>query len=267
MRRPIAFLSLAALCLTPSLSSAQGNLTVSYSEGRLTLMCSDVPLEQVFDQIKATTGMELILEDDIKNTRLTANIVAQPLRFAMERLLAGSGVNYALFFNQQDWQKVDKIFIGAGGGGPATPSRQATTRPPSRRQTRRPTPVEEDPYPEEDMVEEEFAVEEDADLTDADLTEEEPDLELAPEAVPDASSYVPPAPSFPRSSFTPGLESNPFGANAQGRSGTAAPAPNTGSGNNPPPAYYPFLDPLGRPIPVPPGANPQQQQQKKNQQD
>ena len=110
------------------------------------------------------------------------------------------------------------------------------------------------------MMEEDFDAEEDDDLMD-----EEADLEPAPGAMPDASSYVPPAPSFPRSSFTPGLESSPFGPNAQGQGGAAAPAPNTGGANTPPPAYYPFLDPLGRPIPVPPGATNPQQQQKKNQ--
>lgn len=262
MRRQIAILSLAVFCLAPALTGAAGNLTVSYNDGLITLICSDVPLDQVFEQIKATTGMELILEDAIKNTSLTANIDAQPLRLAIERLLAGSGVNYAMFFDRQDWQKVDKIYIGGGGGGPATPSRQANSRPPARRQTaRRPAP-EVDPYAEEDMTEEDFDAEE-----DADPMEDEANLDTAPGAVPDASSFIPPAPSFPRSSFTPGLESSPFGANAQGQSGAATPAPNTGGTNTPPPAYYPFLDPLGRPIPVPPGAtNPQQQQQQKKNQ-
>lgn len=249
MKPRIAAYSLAALFLTFTSTGAAANLTVSYQNGQLTVRCADVPLEQVFAQIKATTGMELILEDAVKNTRLTASIEAQPLRLAIERLLAGSGVNYAMFFDLQDWQKVDKIFIGGGGGGPATPARQPAARTPTRG---RPAPAD-DQY-EEDMMEEEDDFE---DMED--FGNEEP----PPEPAADTPGYLPPAPSFPRSSFTPGLESNPYGATSGGQGGGASPEPETGEAENPPPAYYPFLDPLGRPIPVPPGANPQQQQKKK----
>lgn len=247
--RIVAFF-LAALFIG-SISHGGPGITVSYQNGQLTVVCSDAPLEQVFAQIKAQTGMELILEDPVKNTRLTATIEAQPVRWAIERLLAGNGLNYALFFDLQDWQKVDKIFIGRGGESPATP--QPVARTPTRG---RPAPAEDDyqEAPEENFEE----------------TENVEDFGEQPEAEPqvadpDNSGYLPPAPSFPRSSFTPGLESSPFGATQGGRGGGAtAPAPEAGQTEEPPPAYYPFLDPLGRPIPVPPGANPQQQQ-KKNQ--
>ena len=70
-----------------------------------------------------------------------------------------------------------------------------------------------------------------------------------------ANPYLPPTPNYRRSTRTPGLESSPFGQQQQ----QAQPQTPNPDGNNPPTAFYPFLDPLGRPIPVPG----QEQQEKK----
>jgi hypothetical protein len=98
---------------------------------------------------------------------------------------------------------------------------------------------------------------------------ENPGLETPPEdpgefggdfANPPGSSpipdYLPPAQSFPRSNFTPGL---PNSNNRRTQGGMAQPQEQDPA--NPPPAAYPFTDPFGRPIPVPPGMTPQPQQQ------
>jgi hypothetical protein len=79
---------------------------------------------------------------------------------------------------------------------------------------------------------------------------------------PAAPGFLPPPPAFPRSSATPGLESSPFGA----QTGTTQ-QPGTRP-NLAPPAYYPFTDQFGRPIPVPtnPNASQQQEDQKQEQQ-
>jgi hypothetical protein len=113
----------------------------------------------------------------------------------------------------------------------------------------------EDPY-EEDMMEEED------DFGEMENVDDFGNEALPPETSPESPGYIPPAPSFPRSSFTPGLESSPFGAASSNPRGAPTPAPETGETENPPPAFSPFLDPLGRPIPVPPGSDPRQQQKK-----
>jgi hypothetical protein len=80
---------------------------------------------------------------------------------------------------------------------------------------------------------------------------------------PQSEFSAPPPPSYPRSPFTPGLESSPFGpTNRQAQPG--AEPQQEGQPKAPPPAYYPFLDRDGRPIPVPPGTVPRQPKKKKN---
>jgi len=243
---------IVAICLmVPAAAYGSGQEEVSFENDLLTVRCVQAPLDQVFEQIKAATGMELILEDEVKTKRLTADIEALPAHSAIERLLEGVGVNYAMSFDIQNWQRVSMIFIGAGGGGPATPSQPAAARrrPTTRRRSPPTTPADE---PEEDYVEDpdDFGAEE--------LPEEMPNelMEGQPDPATGFDQAAPPPPAFPRSRFTPGLESSPFRrSNPQVPAGTA-PTPNQTPGD-------PLLDPFGRPIPNP--QQQQQQQQKKEQ--
>ena len=166
-----------------------------------------------------------------------------------------------------------KIFVGAGGGGPAR----------SAGPVRGPVVAEQPEEAIEDVPPESFEEGMDAmemgDATDPGL--EAPPEEMAnpddfggaedPGAVaPPGSSplpdYLPPAQSFPRSSFTPGLpqknQRTQGGQSGQsGQSGLNQPQQfQEQDPANTPPATYPFTDPFGRPIPVPPGMNNQQQQ-------
>ncbi|MFQ5789248.1 MAG: hypothetical protein ACE5JI_02115 [Acidobacteriota bacterium] len=253
MKRAAGCWLLAGVVLAPSLVRASGAVTVSYENGLLTVKCTEAPLEQVFESIKASTGLELLLEKSIKKTRLTADIRAEPFNLAIERLLEGSGVNYAMFLDREDWRRVAKIFIGGGGGGPAASnspvraSQQPSRRTPGRRPPRPPETAEEDF--EGASFDSAIALEGAEDAPDPRRPgqgETEPGL---------SPGFVPAPPSFPRSTATPGLESSPFQTrpNTQGGAGATTP------GSNPAP-YYPFLDPFGRPIPAP-GTTPQQQKQ------
>lgn len=248
----------------PPKADAQST-SVSYQGGLITIRCSNATLEQVFEQIKSETGLELFLEDPIKSKRLTADIEAQPINQALERLLAGAGVNYAMMFDREDWQRVDKIFIGEGGGAVASsqpaPSRRSQPRRPRNRQV----PVE----PTEDDYEEDPEDMDDPDDFDDAGDDAEGDFQDEAPAPADPG-YLPPPPAFPRSSFTPGLESSPFGVQP-GNSGAeqSQPAqPGSASPSRPaPPAYYPFTDQFGRPIPVPTDPNASQQEEDQPQQE
>jgi hypothetical protein len=258
MKTSVSFVSL--LLLIPCIATAAGAPVVSYDVGLLTVRCNEVPISEVFEQIKARAGIELILEDEVKGKRLTANIEAQPVHLAIERLLEGSGVNFVVFFDHVDIQRVDKVFIGAGGGGPARSATPASTARTTRRRPARRTEPVEDPY-EDDMMD----MEEPDEYIDDDMSPEELDEMMDPEMEADgtqggANPFLPPTPNYRRSTRTPGLESSPFN-NQQQQAQPQTPDP---GGNEQPPAYMPFLDPLGRPIPVPGQQQPQQKKDNKN---
>ena len=259
-------LFVAALLVFAGVADAQ-SLSVSYHQNLITVRCNNVALVEVFEEIGSATGLVLFLEDPVKGKRLTADIEAQPLHRAVERLLAGVGVNYAMMFDQADWQRVAKIFIGEGGG--AVASSQSSPEVGSRRApVRGAAPAVDEAYQEEPYdeaypaePEEEFeTAEEEIDPDETGEVDESIEAEQ-----PEGQDYLPPPPSFPRSSFTPGLESSPFGT-------ATTEQPSTGTPSRPgratrPPAYYPFTDQFGRPIPVPgnpnqpPEQDPQEQQE------
>lgn len=258
----------AALLMAPSLKASE----VQYQGGRMTIRCNNENLGQLFEQIKTATGMELILDGAVKNTRLTADISGEPLNLAIERLMEGSGLNYVMLMDRADWQRVAKMFITSGGSSGATaPGRAATPAPLARRALPREAEEEPDIAPEE-AAPEDFA----GDAGNEDATDDQGG-ENAPQAPPIAApppNYLPAPQNFPRSSFTPGFDKNPFGG-----ASTTQPTPGYPNGANPyggppgsmttpgaspnapPPANFPFVDAFGRPIPV----NPQDKQsQNKN---
>jgi hypothetical protein len=272
MRARSVVLALSAVSILATAEVASATTAVTYKDGLVTIRCKDMPLGQVFDQLKAASGLQVILDGAVRSVRLTAEIDSQPLNFALERLLEGTGVNYAMFLDRGDWQRVAKIYIGSAGAGSAaarggSPASVSTPMTPRRSTVTRPAA---------DEMEENFEEPEEPDLSEPEpaTSEEsivEPQDEGDVDAAPPGSSpnpapnYLPPPPSFPRSSFTPGLDAqNPFGSTQpatapqpKNPSGAGTGAGTTTAPGNPPPAYLPFFDAFGRPIPV----NPQQQQQ------
>jgi hypothetical protein len=265
----IASLGAALLLGAPSLWAQ--SVDVTYLNGLVTIQCKDAPLTNVFERIGQATGIELTLEDEVKSKRLTANLSGLPVSMAVSRLLEGVGVNYIVMMDPYDWESVAKIFVGAGGGGPARSAGPVRT----------PVVAEEPEESFDDVPPEAFEEGmEGMELGDA----ADPGLELPPEEMenpdefgavedpgalaPPGSSplpeYLPPAQSFPRSSFTPGLPQR--NQRTQGGFNQQQQAPEQDPANTPPPATYPFTDPFGRPIPIPPGMNQQQQPQQRRQQ-
>jgi hypothetical protein len=275
--RIASIVSLGAAFLFISRTSPAQPVEVTYLNGLVSIQCKDAPLSSVFERIEEATGIELTLEDEVKSKRLSANLAGLPVSMAVSRLLEGVGVNYIVMMDPLDWGRVDKIFVGTGGGGPARAAGPVRG------------PVPEGPVDEafEEASPESFEEATDpGDMGDA----VDPGLETPPEdmqspdefgagqdqgdfGAPPGSSpvpdFLPPTQSYPRSSFTPGL---PRGnQRTQGGQGgiNQQPQPQGQDPANPPPATLPFTDPFGRPIPIPPGMNQQQQrrqQQQKQQQ-
>jgi hypothetical protein len=240
-------------------------VNVVLDEGLVSIDCNNASLASVFESIERATGVELILEDEVKSKRLTANLNAVPLAMAIQRLLEGTGVNYIVMMDPADWGRVAKVFLGGGGGGPARSAAAPRYEPPE--------PVEEEVY--EDPMDSMDMSGMDQGFESPDLGEVPPEMEAPPDNVedfgqgfdqenfnPPGSSpipdFLPPAQSFPRSNFTPGLP----GTTRRQQGGFHQPqqGQNPGDPAAPPPATFPFTDPFGRPIPIPPGMNQQQQQ-------
>ncbi len=267
--RIASIVSLGAAFLFISRTSPAQPVEVTHLNGLVTIQCKDAPLSSVFERIEEATGIELTLEDEVKPKRLSANLAGLPVSMAIARLLEGVGVNYIVMMDPLDWGRVDKIFVGAGGGGPARAAGPVREPVPAE-------PAEEafDEPPEEGMTGGEMGDAVDPGLEEPPEDAQSPDETGAEQdqgdfAAPPGSSplpdFLPPAQSYPRSNFTPGLpranqrtQSGQFGMNQQPQQQPQDPA-------NPPPAAFPFTDPFGRPIPVPPGMNQQQQQQQRRQ--
>jgi hypothetical protein len=270
----ILSLAAASLFVVSRVSQAQP-VQVTQRNGLISIQCKDAPLSTVFERIEAETGIELTLEDEVKTKKLTANLADLPVSMAIARLLEGTRVNYIVMMDQSDWGRVDKIFLGAGGGGnaraagpvrgpvvPEEPPEEAfEDAPPEDLQGDVVDPTAQGlEVPPEDMQQspDEFG------------TAEDPGAVAPPGSSP-LPDFLPPAQSFPKSSFTPGLP-RPNQRSQSGQGGTmSGQQPQTQNPDNPqnpnaPPATFPFTDPFGRPIPIPPGMNQQQPQNRQKQQ-
>jgi hypothetical protein len=116
-------------CVACLLAGASGTVAdegvdVTYAGGLLTIRCTEAGLAEVLERIGSATGMELVLDDAIKGTLLTAEIEAQPVQFAVERLLEGRGVSYAMSLSP-DGQHVSQMYVGSEAGGKSAASTSA----------------------------------------------------------------------------------------------------------------------------------------------
>jgi hypothetical protein len=265
---PTLLLAAAAAALLSARSIAWAQpMTVSHRDGLLTVQCKDAPISMIFELIEKEAGVELVLENEVKSKKLTANLTDVPVAMAVQRLLEGVGVNYIVMMDPENWGRVGKIFIGGGGGGPA----RSAQAPRGRVAPEPPEPAE----PAEEVYEEAADGVEpmDAGNVPGDALENpEMDPGQNPEdfGAPEDGLQNPPGSSpipdffgqqqkFPRSNFTPGPGNRtPFGTQQQQQTGPQQPGQNPSMA---PPAVFPFTDPFGRPIPIPPGMNPEQLQQ------
>ena len=110
------------LCLVAvtGLSSAN-DLTVDYTDGLLSIRCEAVPLETVFERIAERTGMEMLLDDAIATQPLTADVDAMPPKDAIETLLDGAHLNYALVLEPGNRSRVLRMYVGGAAGGALVP--------------------------------------------------------------------------------------------------------------------------------------------------
>ena len=129
-RRPVLIACLAGLLAGPVSARAGEPVDLTYAGGLLTIRCADAELADVLEQVGSATGMALVLDDAVKHTLLTADIQAQPVHVALERLLEGQGVAYAMSLSP-DGQNVAQMYVGTESGGKSSANTSAgRSRPP-----------------------------------------------------------------------------------------------------------------------------------------
>jgi hypothetical protein len=238
---------LAGLLAASAGGAAAGDaLDITYAGGLLTVRCADAGLADVLEQIRSATGMTLVLDDAVKSAVVTVDIEAQPVQAALERLLEGRGVSYAMSLSP-DGKKVAQMFVGSGtearsASAAGNPSRPGAPAPAAHRAPEPPAPAAPHlPLPAIGSDDEEDI--------DTEADDPSPFAAMAAEGVPGLPTAPAPAPAVPA------------GANARPATQGTPPVPITFPGSSQP--YYPVLDPFGRPIPMPqptPAAPPVDQQ-------
>jgi hypothetical protein len=195
-------LAFAGLLAAPAAGLSSDEPSVVYQDGLLSIQCADAPLSGILDRIKDVTGMELLLEGSAGNTRLTAQITAQPASLALLRLLEGTGINYLLVADRADPRRVAKMYVGEPTS-PATPGRPAASPSAPGRVQRVPRPAPRDD--DDGMTAEPGEVPQPA------IPDEDDDEQPVPPPGPaePAPTVATPAPGAPGAGFHPVLD--PFG--------------------------------------------------------
>lgn len=224
---------LALLAASAAGVAAGDALDITYAGGLLTIRCAQAELSDVLEQIGTATGMALVLDDAVKRTVVTADVEAQPVQVALERLLEGRGVSYAMSLSP-DGQKVAKMFVGSGAESKSAAvatggvSRPGSPVPAAHRAPE--APALTGPHLTLPSVGSDDDEEIDAEADDPSTL-----AALAAEGV--AGLATAPAPAAPAApSAHPATQGTP-------------PVPITFPGSSQP--YYPVMDPFGRPIPMP----------------
>jgi hypothetical protein len=130
-------------CLTllgGSAARAGDGVDITYAGGVLTIRCAEARLVDVLEQIGSATGTALVLDAAVKSTLVTATIEAEPVQTALEHLLEGRGVTYAMSLSA-DGQRVAQMYVGTDAEAKSIASAAAgRPRPPATDPASRRTP-------------------------------------------------------------------------------------------------------------------------------
>jgi hypothetical protein len=137
------------LCAGPPARAADG-VDISYANGLLTIRCAQAGLGEVLEKVGSATGMEVFLDDAVKGALLTVDVRAQPVSLALERVLEGQGVTYAMSLSP-DGQRASRMYVGTAAGSAGSPS-VVRGRPSVRRRAGHAAPAAEVDEDEADLA-------------------------------------------------------------------------------------------------------------------
>lgn len=105
-------------------------IVVTYEEGALSVTAEDVPLQEVFDQLRESTGAAV--EAPAMEQRISVHLGPQPPVQVINALLDGTHLNYAILGGTGPHDPIRRIIVmpkGAGGAPVASAnSEQAAAR-------------------------------------------------------------------------------------------------------------------------------------------
>jgi len=222
------------VALTLMAPMARAEVVVRVTQERVDVTATAAPLADVLDQLARQTGMEIVYDGKPPRQKVTLALQGRSAAEAVQGILEGQGLNYALVADPTGTRVQTLLLAGAAGTGTSIGS--GAPRPPAPIRRRPVLPPGASP----EMMDRGFDEMEDEDLyddpglMDEALLEDEPPLEdedpLAPAtAAPPPGSGALPFPGgqprvYPASPFTP----QPFSPSPAGA------APGAGQPETPP---------------------------------
>jgi hypothetical protein len=108
-------LAILVLLLLPASVFASGR--VRSENGRFSIECADASLSEILREIAAVTPMELWLDEGLADRKVSVSVAGVTMKQAVERLFRDVKVNYVLYLDAANPEKVAKVYVGGSGGG------------------------------------------------------------------------------------------------------------------------------------------------------
>src|SRR5215470_19540100 len=129
---------LVSLALLAALPLSAAEVSVKAANGRLDVVATTAPLAEILDRISRQTGMKIVYEGAQPRQLVTVSLLGRSPAEAVNALLEGQGLNYALVADASGTSVQTLLMTGSstsrsgGGGGTAggmTPARATMVAP------------------------------------------------------------------------------------------------------------------------------------------
>lgn len=141
--------ALAAMMLLPAPASLGAEVSLSFKDGKVTLVARDATLDQIFKEWERVGRTKFVIRETLPRTPVTLDLVGVPEAKAIATLLR-SVSGYVAAPRQTpvvDAALYDRVFVMAGPSRPAAPPSAAPARPNVQQPPfRNPLPGEPNPY-------------------------------------------------------------------------------------------------------------------------
>jgi hypothetical protein len=107
----------AASILTLSAAVGGASERVRIEKGRFWIECQNASLSEMLREMAAVVPMEIWLDEGVEDERLSLSLSGATMKTAVEKLFEDTKLNYVLYLDPDDAERVAKIYVGSGGGG------------------------------------------------------------------------------------------------------------------------------------------------------
>lgn len=185
---------LVAVLLTAPVARAE--VVVRVAEERVDVTATAAPLADILDGIARQTGMEIVYDGKPPQQKVTVALQGRTAAEAVQGILEGQGLNYALVGDSTSHGVQTLILAGAAGTGTSAGSSSRNPSPISRRPSLPPGASPDMMDPSLDDPDEEF-LDDEAGLMDEELLEDEPPSDEEEPLAPGAAALPPGSGALP----------------------------------------------------------------------